>query len=84
MKPTKHAKTIDVIDHPYVVHEIRTEYTCPSCRMNFYNGGPAKRVKVFICECGQELKIRNRLPPPIKDPSVVSPMHMKKITATIV
>ena len=59
--PTKHAKTIDVIDHPYTVQEIRTEYTCPCCKMNFYNGGPSKKVKVFVCDCGQELKIRSRV-----------------------
>lgn len=84
MNPTKHAKPVDVIDHPYVVQEVRSEYTCPCCRVNFYNGGPGKRVKVFVCDCGQELKIRNRLPPPVINPNIVHPMSMRKVTATIV
>lgn len=84
MNPTKHVKTIDVIDHPYTVQEIRTEYRCPCCMTTFYNGGPSKRVKVFVCDCGQELKVRNRLPPPIVNPNVIPTMSMKKFTATIV
>ena len=79
--PTKYAKSIDVIDHPYTVQEIRTEYTWPCCMMNFYNGGPAKRVKVFVCECGQMLKIRNRLPPQAQDPNKVT---MKIVKGTVV
>lgn len=79
--PTKYAKPVDIIDHPYTVVEIRSEYQCPCCKTVFYNGGPNKRVKVFVCECGQELKVRNRLPPPVEDKNIV---RCKTVKASII
>jgi hypothetical protein len=86
MKLTKKAKPVDIIDHRYTEVRIRSEYTCPCCHTVFYNSGPGKRYLVFVCDCGQELKIRNRIeiegdsPPDGK----VRKVHCKKIVYPMV
>jgi hypothetical protein len=48
-------KKVTVIFHREVIEIFRSEYTCPSCKVNFYNDGPKKNVTRFRCSCGQEL-----------------------------
>lgn len=60
-KVTKRAKSIDVICRQHVVIESISSYTCPSCHIEFVGCGPDKSTTRFICECGQELIVRNRM-----------------------
>ena len=60
MKLTKKPKRVDVIRHETWVIQYRNEYTCPTCHVNFYNGGPSNRVSRFYCNCGQELIVNKR------------------------
>lgn len=32
-----------------------SNYTCPTCQVEYHGGGPARSVVRFICACGQEL-----------------------------
>ena len=55
MKKTINPKRVSIIRHKETRIFYRNEYTCPTCKINFYNGGPEHRVTRFKCECGQEL-----------------------------
>lgn len=57
---TKKPKRVTIIRHEIKITSYRNEYTCPACKVNFYNGGPSKDVTRFICPCGQELIVNNR------------------------
>jgi hypothetical protein len=53
MKITKRPKRVRVKYRP--VQNTISEYTCPSCKVCYVGGGPAKNVTRFVCDCGQEL-----------------------------
>jgi len=60
MKVTKKPKICIVNYYKIPIEEsYRSEYTCPSCHITYYNGGPHKNVTRFKCEnCGQELIVK--------------------------
>ena len=55
MSKTSKPKRVEIIRHKETRIIYRNEYTCPSCKTNFYNSGPDIWVTRFKCECGQEL-----------------------------
>ena len=68
-KITKKPKRAVVLFTASQVTSIRSEYICPTCKINFYNDGPRPNVTRFRCECGQEL--------------IVVPKHVKHVTEEV-
>jgi predicted RNA-binding Zn-ribbon protein involved in translation (DUF1610 family) len=56
VKATKKPKYIEV--RRQVIEAYITSYQCPSCKVIFEGGGPARNVVRFRCSCGQELIVR--------------------------
>ena len=61
MKVTKRAKSVTVYDYTFTEEVCIPTYTCPSCHTGYQGAGPGKRTTRFICECGQELIVKNRI-----------------------
>jgi len=59
MKPTKKAKKVKVTYTKTASYY--SGYTCPTCKVTFTGGGPEKNVLRFLCECGQELIVDNKV-----------------------
>lgn len=57
IKPTKNPKSVTVIDK--TIKSYTSEYTCPLCRAT-YRCRIDKNVTRFLCDCGQELIIKQR------------------------
>ena len=53
---TKRAKEIEVFREK--VYYYISQYTCPSCKIEYRNGSIPKNILVFMCNCGQKLKIK--------------------------